>query len=60
MRFGICILLTISVLKKKLMNIDVRHAKLLCDSLISGTDKQFGSMFVDNEFPLASVAHSVY
>jgi len=48
---------TITILKKKLMKADVKHAVPLRDCLLSGIEDRFGRLWNDREFLLVAVTH---
>ena len=49
------VLPTLTVLKRKLMKVTVKHTKSLRNCLIQGIDTRFGSLFSDTDFLLAAV-----
>jgi hypothetical protein len=51
------VLPTLTVLKTKLLNMDLRVTKPLRDSLLAGIDHQFGYAFNSQEFIMAAVTH---
>lgn len=48
---------TITVLKKKLMKVEVRHKNPLRNCLLKGIEDRFGKVMNDKEFLLAAVSH---
>lgn len=54
------VLPTLTILKRKLMKVAVKHTKSLRDCLIQGIDNRFGSIFSDREFLLAAVTHAKF